>query len=97
MTEESKEKDKNLVCLICGGPMELELHDTTSYFQCEREATHRMTLSEFTDLVRDNRQENEIRQSMEERALNLERQKKIQSQIDELQSELNGLQTKSVS
>jgi len=86
-----------IVCLVCGGPMKLEMYESTSYFQCEREAIHRMSLSEFTDLVQGNRSENEIRQSMEERVQNLERQKEIQSQIDELQSELNGLQTRPVS
>jgi len=97
MTEKGKEKGKNLVCLICGGPMKLEMYDTTSYFQCEKESAHRMSLPEHSDLIQGNYSENEIRQSMEERAQRIRRQKEIQSQIDELQSELNGLQTRPVS
>ncbi len=97
MTEEGKEKDERVVCLICGGPTRLEMYDPTSYFQCERDATHRMTLTELSDLTQGDCSEDEIRQSMEERAQSLERQEEIHDQINELQHELEILVARSIS
>ncbi|TRZ80106.1 hypothetical protein D4R86_04850 [bacterium] len=95
--EENKEKDEKIVCLICGGPMKLEMYGSTSYFQCEKDATHRMTLTELSDLTQGDRSEDEIRQSMEERAQSLERQEEIHDQINELQHELEILVARSIS
>jgi len=95
--KEENEKNEETICLICGGPMKLETYGTTSYFQCERRSVHRMTLPEYSDLIKGNRSENEIGQSMEERAQNLERQEEIHNQINELQHELETLVIKSIS
>ncbi len=90
------EKDKKVLCPICGVSMKLETHKSTSYFQCEKDFAHRMTLPEYSDMSRSDRLEDDIRQSIEERAQKIRRQKEIQNQIDDLKSELEALQTSPV-
>jgi uncharacterized Zn finger protein (UPF0148 family) len=91
------EKDKKVLCPICGGPIKLEMYGSTSYFQCEKNFTHRISLPEYSDMIQGDRSEDEIRQSMEERAQNLMRQKNIKDQIKKLQSDLEMLQTELIS
>ena len=71
------EKDKKVMCPICGGPMRLEMYESTSYFQCKN-PVHRMTLPEYSDLAHNKRSKDEIGQSMKKRSLVLDRQRQIQ-------------------
>jgi len=71
----------SVMCLICGSKMRLEGYAETSYYQCEANLTHRMNLVEFSRLVRKERTEEAIKQTIVNRASALERQ------LDDLEPE----------
>lgn len=62
-------------CLICGGEMKLEVYETTSYWQCGKDQTHRMSLSEWSE-IRGGDNKEKVLAAMKERQLVLQKQVK---------------------
>ena len=67
-------KKPAIKCLLCGAEMKLETYDTTSYFQCQQDETHRMSLSEWSDFQHGGESKEKVRKAMLERRTNLQAQ-----------------------
>lgn len=61
-------------CLLCNGDMKLEMYETTSYFQCQKDQTHRMNLAEWSDSRDDNIDKERLVAAMKERQAILQAQ-----------------------
>ena len=68
-------KKPAIKCLLCGGEMKLESYDESSYFQCQQDDTHRLSLSEWSDLQQSNSNKEKITEAMRQR------QKTLQAQL----------------
>tara|TARA_Y100000310_G_scaffold133308_1_gene132281 strand:- start:68551 stop:68763 length:213 start_codon:yes stop_codon:yes gene_type:complete len=59
-------------CPVCGGDMKLEMHTDISYRQCSADPTHRMSLTEYSDLAHNIQTLEEIKKTMEKRVVILQ-------------------------
>ncbi|MBI2625226.1 MAG: hypothetical protein HYW70_02755 [Candidatus Nealsonbacteria bacterium] len=61
-------------CLICDGKLNLEMYEMTSYFQCDKDPTHRLSFEEYCRLVPESGNREKVKKAMERRAAHLKSQ-----------------------
>lgn len=75
--EEPAIVEKPLIkCLLDCGAMKLEMYNDTSYLQCQKDPTHRMTLPEWSDLREGGGSREKVIASMQARQATLRAQMK---------------------
>ncbi len=68
-------EDKPAVrCLLCSEEMKLEVYETTSYWQCQQDPTHRLSLTEWSNLRDGDRAKEQAMVAMKERQVILQKQ-----------------------